>query len=61
MNYTGEILHGKWDGARYYMLDDGDCYTPERLADEYKAEFLDAEPNARAKPGAEAEGRSDSA
>jgi len=46
MNYTGEILHGKWDGTRYYVLDDGDCYTPERLSDEYDAEFFDAEPNA---------------
>lgn len=48
MNYTGEILFGSWDGERYYILDDGDCYTPERLADEYDATFLDTKPNAAA-------------
>lgn len=47
MNYTGEILFGKWDGT-YYVLDDGDCYTPERLADEYDTTFSDTDPNAGA-------------
>ena len=44
MNYPGEIMHGEWDGT-HYMLDDGDCYTPERLSDEYNATFSDTNPS----------------
>ena len=42
MNYTGEILRGKWDG-KHYVLEDGDCYFPERLSDEYDCIFSDTE------------------
>jgi len=45
MNYHGEVIHGRWDGT-YYMLDDGDCYSPSRLADEYDAIFSNTDPNA---------------
>ena len=41
MNYTGEVMAGEWDG-QFYVLADGDCYSGERLADEYGAEFSDA-------------------
>ena len=46
MNYTGEVMAGEWD-VQFYVLADGDCYSGERLADEYGAEFSDA-PNAPA-------------
>jgi len=38
MNYTGEIMCGKWDGT-HYVLDDGDCYFADRLRDEYDVKF----------------------
>jgi hypothetical protein len=33
LNYTGEISLGQWDGEQFYRLTDGDCYTPEGLAE----------------------------
>jgi hypothetical protein len=43
MNWTGEIMHGKFDGT-WYVLDDGDCYLPETLAHLYGAIFSDDDP-----------------
>lgn len=42
MNWTGEIMHGVYDGT-HYVLEDGDCYIPETLA-HYEVEFLDHDP-----------------
>lgn len=47
MNWTGEIMHGEFDGT-YYVLDDGDCYKPETLQHYADAichvEFSDSDP-----------------
>lgn len=43
MNWTGEVMHGEFDGT-YYVLDDGDCYKPEILATRYDAIFLEDDP-----------------
>jgi hypothetical protein len=42
MNWSGEILHGTFDGI-HYVLDDGDCYLPETLL-HYDAKYLDSDP-----------------
>lgn len=38
MNWTGEILTGIWNGE-YYVLEDGDCYLPKILKEQYDAKF----------------------
>jgi hypothetical protein len=30
MNWTGEIMHGEFDGT-YYVMEDGDCYLPKTI------------------------------
>jgi hypothetical protein len=44
MNWSGEIMHGVFDGT-YYVLEDGDCYLPETLQ-HYRCDvkFLDVDP-----------------
>lgn len=39
LNWTGEVLLGEWDGEKYYVLSDGDCYTPQALSS-YESEFV---------------------
>jgi hypothetical protein len=43
MNWTGEVMHGTFDGT-YYVLDDGDGYLPETLSKHYDATFSDDDP-----------------
>ncbi len=31
LNFTGEITLGQWDGEQFYVMTDGDCYTPAGL------------------------------
>jgi len=42
MNWTGEIMHGTFDGT-YYVLDDGDMYLPEMLL-HYDVKYMDNDP-----------------
>jgi hypothetical protein len=43
MNYCGEISYGTFDG-NYYVMDDGDCFTKNRLTDYYHVEFMNDDP-----------------
>ncbi len=43
MNYLGEISYGTFDG-NYYVMDDGDCFTKNRLTDYYHVEFMNDDP-----------------
>lgn len=46
MNYTGEVMHGEFDGT-HYVMEDGDCYLPETLKHHYEPEFSDTAPTTK--------------
>ena len=40
----GELMMGHRPTVSYYLLDDGDCYRPEKLIEEFKVDFFDSDP-----------------
>lgn len=40
----GELMLGHSPTVSYYLLEDGDCYRPEKLNENFDVEFFDDDP-----------------